>query len=380
MDQMGQQIKVGITGQNGFMGSHVFNFLGTKTEEIERVDFKRNFFENISDLQRFVKSCDVIVHIAAMNRHENQQVIYDTNVELVQKLIQACKTERVTPKIIFSSSTQEERDNLYGKSKRDGRQLLEDWAIKEGGEVSSLLIPNVFGPFGKPFYNSFIATFCHQIIEGQEPTVINDSSVNLIYINQLSEVFYQEIIKKNTEKIKSYVVPHTSSYKVSEILTLLNGFKSQYVDNGQVPKVNLNSFELDLFNTFTSFIPKDYFPRKFTKHSDNRGAFVEVMRAETAGQSSYSTTVPGITRGNHYHTRKVERFAVISGKALIQLRKIDSDEVFEYILDGEEPAYVDMPIWYTHNIKNIGDTELITIFWINEPYNPEDADTYFVKV
>ncbi|WP_348713008.1 NAD-dependent epimerase/dehydratase family protein [Tenacibaculum sp. 190524A05c] len=377
---MGQQIKVGITGQNGFMGSHVFNFLGTKTEEIERVDFKRNFFENISDLQRFVKSCDVIVHIAAMNRHENQQVIYDTNVELVQKLIQACKTERVTPKIIFSSSTQEERDNLYGKSKRDGRQLLEDWAIKEGGEVSSLLIPNVFGPFGKPFYNSFIATFCHQIIEGQEPTVINDSSVNLIYINQLSEVFYQEIIKKNTEKIKSYVVPHTSSYKVSEILTLLNGFKSQYVDNGQVPKVNLNSFELDLFNTFTSFIPKDYFPRKFTKHSDNRGAFVEVMRAETAGQSSYSTTVPGITRGNHYHTRKVERFAVISGKALIQLRKIDSDEVFEYILDGEEPAYVDMPIWYTHNIKNIGDTELITIFWINEPYNPEDADTYFVKV
>lgn len=380
MDQMGQLTKVGITGQGGFMGSHLYNFLGTKTEEIERIRFQRNYFEDEAEMQHFVKSCDVIVHIAAMNRHEDPQVIYDTNVGLVQQLINACEATNSTPKIIFSSSTQEERDNLYGKSKRDGRQLLEDWVTKTGGNVASLIIPNVFGPFGKPFYNSFIATFCHQIVQGEEPTVINDSTVNLIYINQLSEAFYNEIIKQDAANIQSYTVPHTSSRKVSEILALLKDFKKQYVDNGQVPKADLNSFELDLFNTFTSFIPKDYFPRKFTKHADNRGAFVEIMRAGTAGQSSYSTTVPGITRGNHYHTRKVERFAVISGKASIQLRKIDSDEVFEYILDGAEPAYVDMPIWYTHNIKNIGDTELITLFWINEPYNPEDADTYFVEV
>ncbi len=104
------------------------------------------------------------------------------------------------------------------------------------------------------------------------------------------------------------------------------------------------------------------------------------MRAGSGGQTSYSTTLPGITRGNHYHTRKIERFAVISGKALIQIRKIDSDEVFEYTLDGKEPAYVDMPIWYTHNIKNIGNKELITLFWINEPYDPENSDTYFIKV
>jgi len=380
MDQMGQKRTVGITGQAGFMGSHVYNFLGTKTEQIERIHFERNYFENEADLQNFVKSCDVIVHIAAMNRHEDQQVIYNTNVGLVQKLISACEATNSTPKIIFSSSTQEEKDNLYGKSKRDGRQLLEDWATKTGGKVASLIIPNVFGPFGKPFYNSFIATFSHQIVAGEQPTVINDSTVNLIYINELSQAFYDEIVKQEGENIQSYTVPHTSSRKVSEILGLLKEFKTQYVDNGQVPKVDLNSFELDLFNTFTSFIPKDYFPRKFTKHTDNRGAFVEIMRAGTAGQSSYSTTVPGITRGNHYHTRKVERFAVISGKASIQLRKIDSDEVFEYILDGAEPAYVDMPIWYTHNITNIGDTELITLFWINEPYNAEDADTYFVEV
>lgn len=377
---MGQLIKVGITGQSGFMGSHLYNFLGTKPEEIERVDFKKSYFQNEQELERFVKSCDVIVHIAAMNRHDNQQVIYDTNVSLVEKLIEAFEITKSTPKVIFSSSTQEERDNLYGKSKRDGRQLLEHWARKNSGKVASLIIPNVFGPFGKPFYNSFIATFCHQIILGEKPTVINDSDVNLIYINELSQAFYNEIVTRSDQSVKSHKVLHTSSRKVSQILKLLTDFKTQYVDNGQVPKVALNSFELDLFNTFTSFIPKDYFPKMFVKHKDNRGAFVEIMRADTAGQSSYSTTVPGITRGNHYHTRKIERFAVISGKASIKLRKIDSEEVFEYILEGKDPAYVDMPIWYTHNITNIGNTELITLFWINEPYNPEDADTYFVEV
>ena len=376
---MGQLVRVGITGQAGFMGSHLYNFLGTKLEQIKRIDFKRDYFEDESKLQNFVKSCDVIVHIAAMNRCENEQVLYDTNVGLVHKLVNACEVTKSIPKIIFSSSTQEEIDNLYGKSKRDGRKCLEAWATNNG-QVTSLIIPNVFGPFGRPFYNSFIATFSHQIIQGNEPKVVNDSIVNLIYINELSEVFYNEIVKKDSENIKSYVVPHTSSCKVSKILGLLKHFKIQYLENGQVPKVDLNTFELNLFNTFRSFIPKDYFPRKFTKYTDERGVFVEIMRAGSAGQSSYSTTVSGITRGNHYHTRKVERFVVISGKASIQLRKVDSDEVIEYILDGEHPAYVDMPIWYTHNIKNIGNTELITLFWINEPYNPENSDTYFINV
>ncbi|RFN57979.1 polysaccharide biosynthesis C-terminal domain-containing protein [Marixanthomonas ophiurae] len=372
-------IKTGITGQSGFMGQHVYNYLGTKPEQIECVDFKRELFNNIELLEKFVSSCDVIVHIAAMNRHENPQVIYDTNVGLVQKLIQACKNTGATPKIIFSSSTQEERDNLYGKSKRDGRKALEKWANEYGGNVISLVIPNVFGPFGKPFYNSVVATFCHQLNHNETPEIYKDGTVNLIYINELSKVFYNHIINQSTEKVELVTVSHTARKKVSEILTLLNSFKKNYVENGVVPNLT-DSFEKALFNSFASYIPKDYFPRKYTKHSDNRGAFVEIMRANTPGQTSFSTTVPGITRGNHYHTRKVERFAVISGKASIKLRKINTDKVYEYHLDGSEPAYVDMPIWYTHNITNIGDTELITLFWINEPYNAEDPDTYFETV
>lgn len=372
-------IKVGITGQSGFMGRHLYNYLETKGEEVERIPYKKSFFKNSTQLEKFVSQCDVVVHIAAMNRHEDQQVIYDTNVALVQNLISACAKTKSAPKIIFASSTQEEKDNLYGKSKRDGRKLLENWAKDNNTSVVSLVIPNVYGPFGKPNYNSFIATFCNKIIQGEKPEIINDSTVNLIYINELSEVFYNAIVEENSTS-KVVQVNATASKKVSEILEQLNGFYNDYVQNGEVPNVAIKSFELNLFNTFTSFIPKDYFPRKYTKHTDPRGSFVEIMRAGVAGQSSYSTTVPGITRGNHYHTRKVERFAVISGKASIKLRKIDSDEVFEYIIDGNEPAYVDMPIWYTHNITNIGETELITLFWINEPYNPEDADTYFVEV
>ncbi|MEQ6123436.1 NAD-dependent epimerase/dehydratase family protein [Pseudotenacibaculum sp. MALMAid0570] len=375
-----RKLKVGITGQAGFIGRHLYNFLSTKADEIILIPFQRVFFQEPSKLQIFVSSCDVIVHIAAMNRHEDLNVVYKTNVELVNRLIDACKSIKSTPKIIFSSSTQENRDNLYGKSKRVGRELLENWAKNEKAQVTSLIIPNVFGPFGKPFYNSFIATFCHQIIKGEQPEIIQDGRVDLIYVNELSEAFFEEIIKTNQERINRIEVSYTSRKKVSEVLELLNNFKTKYLEFGEIPDVKLNSFELNLFNTFTSFIAKNYFPREFVKHIDNRGSFVEIIRANCAGQSSYSTTVPNITRGNHYHTRKIERFAVISGKASIKLRKIDTNEVFEYILDGEKPAYVDMPIWYTHNITNIGDTELITLFWINEPFDPKDADTYFLEV
>jgi len=370
-------IRVGITGQSGFMGSHLYNYLGLK-DDIERIYFKKNYFEDDILLQSFVKNCDVIVHIAAMNRHDDPQVIYDTNVNLVMKITEVCDKINVAPKIIFSSSTQEERDNFYGRSKKDGRLFLEQWAEKNNTSIATLIIPNVYGPFSKPYYNSVVSTFCFQVIHNEIPRIDVDGQLNLIYINELSEVFYQNIIK-NEKGITSHIVKHSATKKVTQILALVNSFKSDYFDEGVVPDLS-DPFEINLFNTFRSFIPIDYFPRKYTRHTDQRGSFVEIMRANTSGQSSYSTTKPNITRGNHYHTRKVERFAVIRGKALIQLRKINTNEVINYYMDGNEPAYVDMPVWFTHNIKNIGDIELITLFWINEPFNPDDPDTYFEKV
>ena len=368
-------MKIGITGQQGFIGSHLFNYLALD-EAMEVIPFERNFFEDDNRLQKFVSQCDSIVHLAAMNRHEDPQVIYDTNILLVEKLINACIATKSTPHIIFSSSTQEEKDNLYGKSKLDGGNLIEKWAIGHEGKFSSLVIPNVFGPFGKPFYNSVVATFCHQVVNGEKPKIINDGTVNLIYINELLEEIKAVIEKSKEGKIE---IEHRHEIAVSQLLTKLNGFLEKYMWNGEFPSIE-DSFDLALFNTFRCYIPHDYYPRPFIKHTDNRGFFVEIVRANTSGQFSFSTTKPGITRGNHFHTRKAERFAVIKGKASIQLRKIGTEEVVEYIIEGKNPAYVDMPIWHTHNISNIGDEELIALFWINEPYNSDDPDTYFVNV
>lgn len=370
--------RIGITGSKGFIGSHLYNSLGLCPEEFERINFDKSFFHDENLLDEFVKKCDVIVHLAAMNRHESEQVIYETNVGLVEKLIASLTRTGSTPHVLISSSTQEERDNLYGKSKKECREALAKWASENGAMVSGLIIPNVFGAFGRPFYNSFVATFCHQLTHGDIPTVANDSEVNLIYVQELVEKIIEEIrAEKSSPEL---IIEPTASKKVSEVLSLLTYYKDVYLNDGEIPLLN-NKFEYDLFNTYRSFIdPQNHFPKKYKQFADSRGAFVEIVRLGIGGQCSFSTTVPGITRGNHYHTRKIERFAVIKGKALIQLRKIGTDEVLDFYLDGSEPAYVDMPIWYTHNIKNIGEEDLYTIFWINEPFNPADADTYFETV
>jgi UDP-2-acetamido-2,6-beta-L-arabino-hexul-4-ose reductase len=370
--------KIGITGQKGFVGSHLYNTLGLFPEEFERIDFQKDFFENEVEMDKFVAQCDVIVHLAAMNRHESEQVIYDTNVALANRLVESLKRTGSQAHVLMSSSTQEERDNLYGKSKKEGREAIVNWANENGGKATGLIIPNVFGAFGKPFYNSFVATFCYQLTHGETPTIANDGEVKLIYVQELVMQMINEIrSEKSTSEL--FVEP-TTTKKVSEVLALLNEYKTKYFDAYEIPVLK-DSFEHNLFNTFRSYIDHEkHYPVKFTQHTDPRGAFVEVIRLGIGGQCSFSTTVPGITRGNHFHTRKIERFAVIKGKALIQLRKIDTDEVLDFYLYGTEPAFVDMPIWFTHNIKNIGEEDLYTIFWINEPFNPEDADTYFVEV
>ena len=399
-------IKIGITGQAGFIGTHLYNTLSLHPDKYIRIPFRDEFFQSEEALDAFVKQCDIIVHLAAMNRHNDPEVLYKTNIELVQKLIDAMERTNSKPYVIMSSSLQEEQDNLYGHSKREGRELFNQWADRTDAKFTGLIIPNVFGPFGVPFYNSVISTFSYQLCNKQKPMIEVDNELNLIYVGDLVKVildlFPADYAEKNTDYAdkedtestedtedtegteggiyaRVLEVEYRAKYKVSELLDKLKGYYETYVVKGIFPDLE-DWFEVCLFNTFRSYLPKEHFPVKYNKHSDDRGIYVETMKFMSQGQVSFSTTLPGITRGNHFHTRKVERFAVIKGNASIKLRKYGTDEVIEYILDGEEPAYVDMPIWFTHNITNIGDTEMLTMFWINEVYDPNDPDTYYEPV
>lgn len=373
------KIKIGITGQDGFIGKHLYNILSLQPDVYELVNFERQFFNDESLLDNFVNAVDVVFHLAAMNRHEDQQVIYYTNLELTETLIKSLSKKETTTQVLFSSSLQEEQDNLYGKSKVESRKKLEHWAAQHNSGCVGFVIPNVFGAFGKPFYNSFIATFCHLYTHGGSPEVHQDSEVPLIYVHNLVYKMIKHI-NPDSKKLEKISITEDGVFKVTHILELLKNFKISYFDNGMMPRLK-SDFERDLFNTFRSYIDhKEYFPVKYTSHSDDRGSFTEVIRLEQDGQVSFSTTHPGITRGNHYHTRKIERFSVIKGRAIIEMRKIGTDEVLSFTLDEEHPGYVDMPIWYTHNIKNVGKEDLFTIFWINEFYDPNDADTYFENV
>jgi len=374
-------LAIGITGQVGFVGTHLYNSLGLSPDKFTRIPFEDNYFQNLETLNDFVSKCDVIVHLAAMNRHNNPEVIYNTNMELVKQLIDACEATNSKPHILFSSSTQEEKDNLYGRSKKEGRQLFEQWADRNKAMFTGLVIPNVFGPFGNPYYNSVVATFCHQLTHEETPRIDVDGDMKLIYVGELLQIIYKQIMnEQRTANIVSLRIPHTSEKKVTEILAILNNFKSLYFEKGIFPKLN-NAFETNLFNTFRCYMDiEKHYPVHLVKNTDARGTFVETIKEELGGQVSFSTTKPGITRGNHYHTRKIERFAVIKGKALIQLRRIGTDNILNFELSGDNPSYVDMPVWYTHNITNTGEDELYTIFYINEFYDQNDPDTFFENV
>jgi UDP-2-acetamido-2,6-beta-L-arabino-hexul-4-ose reductase len=387
-------IKIGITGQAGFIGTHLYNYLGLFKDEFERIPFKDEYFADDKTLREFVSTCDVIVHLAAMNRHGDPQVIYDTNIRLVKQLIAALEATGSKPHVLFSSSTQEEKDNPYGRSKKEGRKLLEQWASRNNAAFTGLIIPNVFGPFGNPYYNSVIATFCHQLTHNEEPKIEIDGDLKLIYVGELvKDILHivtqsrshlvtsrQSAVGSRQSAVSSHKIHHTGEIKVSALLQKLIEFKKNYFENGIIPDLS-NVFDRNLFSTLLCYIEhQSFFPFKLKKNSDERGSFVETIKLNSGGQVSFSTTVPGITRGNHFHTRKAERFAVIKGKARIDLRKIGTDKIISFELDGEQPAFVDMPVWYTHNITNIGDDELYTIFWISEFYDQEDPDTFFEVV
>ncbi len=371
-------MKLAITGQDGFIGFHLYNTIKFKCPDIEVLDFKKEFFDDDNKTDQLLNKVDVIVHLAGLNRLDDQDLLYNKNILLSNKILQSIKRIDFTGKLIFASSIQETLDNAYGRAKKESRELFLKESKKNNFSFTGLIIPNVFGPFCRPNYNSFISTFCYNSISGQENKVIQDNKVQLIYIDKLIEEIVSSI--KNQKSSLTKVIDEEIIISVSEVKKIIEEYYSVYFQKGEIPKLN-SKFKINLFNTFNHFIPLDsHYPRKYITQGDSRGIFTEVIRSNIKGQYSYSITQPGEVRGNHFHTRKIERFAVISGNAEIELRKIGEEKTIKFNFDGHNPSYIDMPVWHTHNMKNVGQKPLVTLFWINEFYDENDPDTFFEKV
>ena len=379
---MNNQLKIGITGSSGFIGSSLIRYFQI-IDEIVVIPFNKIFFSN-DNLVDFIESCDVIIHLAGVNRSEDPNLLYKKNIELAKILAESNSKAKSKAHIIYSSSTQEELDNLYGKSKKIAGSILENSCKLNNVSFVKLIIPNVFGPFSKPFYNTVVATFCFQYVNNIPTIIKNDSLIGLIYIDELILYFLKSIKKISKNKLnfrQSIKVKHTKSIKVSNLEKMIKSIFNDYITSGIVPDVK-NNFKRNLFITLLSFFNFDkFYPYKLKKHSDSRGAFSEVIRSNSLGQFSFSTTKPKVERGHHFHTRKIERFCVVSGRAEIMFRRIDSDKIYKFVVDGDSPSIVDMPVWHTHMIKNISkNDDLLTLFWISEHYNEKDPDTYLKKV
>jgi len=361
-------IKIGITGIDGLIGWHLRSFLhGQKDITLHGAD--KPEFASKELLARFAASCDVIVHLAGMNRGDDAEVA-GTNVALTEMLLSACDSAGTRPHIIFSSSTHIYRDTPYGNSKKACAALIQAWASERKAKFTNLILPNIFGESGKPFYNSAVSTFCFQLANGQEPKIIKDNEIEILHAQRVAREIFSVVKGSKEGDVAVGGARLTVSQLLAKLYNLTDLYNRQIIPDIRTPD------DLDLFNTYRSYLFPQKYPVGLEVRKDARGTLFEAVKGLNGGQTFISTTEPGVTRGNHYHTLKVERFLVIKGKALIRIRKLFSGETTEFAVDGAAPAYIDIPALYTHNITNIGEGELLTLFWANEMLDPDNPDTY----
>lgn len=374
---------IGITGANGFIAEHLRVQLGAAGFHIKTAG--RSEFADPRQLQAFVTGCDAIVHLAGVNRAEESK-IFDANVAITQTLIDALISSRSTPHVLFSSSTQRAAENPYGLAKQECERRLEAWGRDCGAAVTSLIIPNVYGPGCRPFYNSVVATFCHQLARGESVQITTDRKVSFVWVNDLVKLVLKELRRRfesggqlSNSCIRMEQVPPTAELTVSELLSLLQEFRTAFFQTGIVPCLR-EPLRASLYATFLYYVSLDQHQHVPQVHSDDRGHLFEVIKIRDGGQVFFSSTRPGVIRGNHYHTRKVEWFCVLKGEALIRIRRIGTSQVHEFRVNGNHPRFISIPVMHSHSLQNIGNEELLTMFWCNEIFDPQDADTIYEQV
>ena len=369
-------MKILVTGAKGFVGKNLIAELKNRGyNEIYECDIETT----IEELETYTKECEFVFHLAGVNRPEKEEDFMKGNFGFTSELLEMLKKNNNKSTIVITSSIQAKLDNPYGKSKKAGEDLMFEYSEKTGAKVIVYRLPNVFGKWCRPNYNSAVATFCNNIANDL-PITVNDPNVimKLVYIDDVVEEFIGALERKEHVQEKFGYIPTVHTIKLGEIVELIKSFKESR-KNLMLPNMK-DEFSKKLYSTYLTYLPENQFNYELKMNVDNRGSFTEMFKTAERGQISVNISKPGITKGNHWHNTKNEKFIVVRGKAVIRFRKIDSDKVIEYIVSGDKIEVVDIPCGYTHNIENIGDTDLVTIMWANELFNPEKPDTYYMEV
>jgi len=368
-------MKVLITGANGFVGKNLIAHLSER-KDVEIVSFTRD--NNVAQLPSLVAEVDVVFHLAGVNRPQSPEEFKVGNTDLTVALCDAIKASGKPIPVLYTSSTQADRNNPYGVSKLAAERVLQDLEASHGSKVQVLRLPNVFGKWARPDYNSAVATFCHNITRGL-PIQVNDrqAMVNLVYIDDVIDCFAQFLDAGSAADSVAQVHPQYS-ITVGELADQLHAFRdsrgtliSEAVGTGLVRA---------LYSTYVSYLPVEQFTYEVPKYGDPRGSFVEMLKTKDSGQFSYFTAHPGVTRGGHYHHSKTEKFLVIKGSACFRFRHIVSGEFYELLTHGEQPQIVETVPGWTHDITNVGEEEMIVMLWANEVFDRARPDTFAMPV
>ncbi|MGG3560525.1 capsular polysaccharide biosynthesis protein CapF [Neobacillus rhizosphaerae] len=369
-------MKILVTGSKGFIGKNLIAELRNRNYT-DIYEFSRETDPVLLD--EYCRDADFVFHLAGVNRPKDQSEFMDGNYGFTSILLETLKKYQNNCPVMISSSIQANLENPYGISKRAGEDLLFQYSNQTGAKALVYRFPNVFGKWCKPNYNSAVATFCNNIAYGL-PINVNDPNVkmNLVYIDDVVEELINAL-NGNENNIDDFcVVPVVHTISLGEIVYLIYSFKESR-ERRLVPDMS-NSFTKKLYSTYLSYLPEDQFSYDLKMNVDHRGSFTEFIKTPERGQVSVNISKPGITKGNHWHHTKNEKFLVVSGHGVIRFRKINSNEVIEYYVSGDKMQVVDIPTGYTHNIENLGDTDMVTIMWANELFDPEKPDTYYLEV
>ncbi|UBK89264.1 polysaccharide biosynthesis C-terminal domain-containing protein [Clostridium perfringens] len=369
-------MKVLITGAKGFIGKNLVSTL-EREDKYEIICIDRE--NSKEELEKGVLNSDFIVHLAGINRPKNEEEFFEGNTGLTEDIIEILKKNNKNTSILITSSIQADLDNAYGQSKKGAEEALIKYMADTKGNVFIFRLPNVFGKWCRPNYNSAIATFCHNIARGEEVWISDPTKeMTLVYIDDVVRNI-KDVIDNEKTYIPGYQnvdIEHKAT--LGEIVDLINSFKESR-KSLMIPNME-NELTKKLYSTYLSYLPEKDFSYPLKMNVDNRGSFTEFIKSKDRGQVSVNISKPGITKGNHWHDTKNEKFLVVSGEGVIRFRKVDSEEIIEYKVSGEKLEVVDIPVGYTHSIINTGERDMVTIMWVNEIFNPEKPDTIYLEV